>query len=115
MKQQLETIRQLALKAIEEAKDQQGLENLRVKYLGKKGELTAILKQMGKLSAVGTYPLWGNWPMMYVQQLKKLSRKKQRIRKRSIAGAKIKARNHRRHIARQTQETGFQTSTFHCT
>ena len=51
MKQQLETIRQLALKAIEEAEDQQGLENLRVKYLGKKGELTAILKQMGKLSA----------------------------------------------------------------
>ena len=50
MKQQLETIRQLALKAIEEAEDQQGLENLRVKYLGKKGELTAILKQMGKLS-----------------------------------------------------------------
>ncbi len=51
MKQQLETIRQLALKAIDEAKDQQGLENLRVKYLGKKGELTAILKQMGRLSA----------------------------------------------------------------
>ena len=36
MKQQLETIRQLALKAIEEAEDQQGLENLRVKYLGKR-------------------------------------------------------------------------------
>ena len=51
MKQQLETIRQLALKAIEEAEDQQGLENLRVKYLGKKGELTAIFKQMGKLSS----------------------------------------------------------------
>ena len=46
MKQQLETIRQLALKAIEEAEDQQGLENLRVKYLGKKGELTAVLKGM---------------------------------------------------------------------
>ena len=27
------------------------LEALRVKYLGKKGELTAVLKQMGKLSA----------------------------------------------------------------
>ncbi len=51
MKQQsFKTIRQLALKAIDEAEDQQGLENLRVKYLGK-GELTAILKQMGKLSA----------------------------------------------------------------
>ena len=50
MKQQLETIRQLALKAIEEAEDQQGLENLRVKYLGKKGELTAILKGMKDVS-----------------------------------------------------------------
>ena len=29
----------------------QALENIRVKFLGKKGELTAILKQMGKLSA----------------------------------------------------------------
>lgn len=51
MKQQLETIRQLALQAIDEATDQQVLETLRVKYLGKKGELTAILKQMGQLSA----------------------------------------------------------------
>lgn len=51
MKQQLESIRQSALKELEDAKEQLSLENLRVKYLGKKGELTAILKQMGKLSA----------------------------------------------------------------
>ena len=50
MKQQLETIRQNALKELENATEQT-LETLRVKYLGKKGELTAILKQMGKLSA----------------------------------------------------------------
>lgn len=51
MKQQLERIRQDALQELEAAKEQLSLENLRVKYLGKKGELTAILKQMGKLSA----------------------------------------------------------------
>ncbi len=34
-----------------QADDITALENLRVKYLGKKGELTAILKQMGRLSA----------------------------------------------------------------
>ena len=51
MKQQLETIRQEALAALAAAADQQELENLRVKYLGKKGELTAVLKLMGKLSA----------------------------------------------------------------
>ena len=51
MKQQLETIRQESLAALKEAADMQELEALRVKYLGKKGELTAVLKLMGKLSA----------------------------------------------------------------
>ncbi|MCI9576359.1 MAG: phenylalanine--tRNA ligase subunit alpha [Clostridiales bacterium] len=51
MKQQLETIRDSALQELAETKTQAELEGLRVKYLGKKGELTAILKQMGKISA----------------------------------------------------------------
>ena len=51
MKQQLEQIRATAQLAIENAKSVQEIEELRVKYLGKKGELTAILKQMGSLSA----------------------------------------------------------------
>ena len=50
MKQQLEAIRQQALAALEEASTPAALEELRVKLLGKKGELTAVLKQMGKLS-----------------------------------------------------------------
>ena len=50
MKQQLETIRQQALAALDAATDFQNLEALRVKYLGKKGELTGVLKMMGKLS-----------------------------------------------------------------
>ena len=51
MKQQLESIRQAAMDALEEAATPADLEELRVKLLGKKGELTAVLKQMGKLSA----------------------------------------------------------------
>ena len=51
MKQQLEQIRATAQLAIENAKSVQEIEEYRVKYLGKKGELTAILKQMGGLSA----------------------------------------------------------------
>ena len=51
MKEQLAKIRAEALSAFEGAKDAAGLDELRVKYLGKKGELTAVLKQMGKLSA----------------------------------------------------------------
>ena len=51
MKQQLEAIRKAALDAISDAGKAEDLEALRVRYLGKKGELTAVLKQMGKLSA----------------------------------------------------------------
>ena len=51
MKQQLEAIRKAALEAISDAGKAEDLEALRVRYLGKKGELTAVLKQMGKLSA----------------------------------------------------------------
>ena len=51
MKEQLEKIRQLAEKELAECGAADVLESLRVKYLGKKGELTAILKQMGGLSA----------------------------------------------------------------
>ena len=50
MKEQLEQIRLQALSAMDEAKDAAELDALRVRFLGKKGELTAVLKQMGKLS-----------------------------------------------------------------
>ena len=51
MKQQLESIKAAALGAIEAAQNAQDIDAVRVKYLGKKGELTAILKQMGGLPA----------------------------------------------------------------
>ncbi len=51
MKALMQELRDKALQSINQAEDMEALEALRVKYLGKKGELTAILKQMGKLSA----------------------------------------------------------------
>ena len=51
MKEQLEAIRKGALESIAGTQAAADLEALRVKYLGKKGELTAVLKQMGGLSA----------------------------------------------------------------
>ena len=51
MKEQLEAIRKSALDAVAETRTAADLEAVRVRYLGKKGELTAVLKQMGKLSA----------------------------------------------------------------
>ena len=51
MKEQLEQLKQEALSALEAVKDAAALEAVRVRFLGKKGEITAILKQMGGLSA----------------------------------------------------------------
>ncbi len=51
MKEGLELIRKTAVAELEGVSDLKELDDLRVKFLGKKGELTAVLKQMGKLSA----------------------------------------------------------------
>lgn len=51
MKQQLEQIKAQALLDLDAAATPAELEELRVKLLGKKGALTAVLKQMGQLSA----------------------------------------------------------------
>ena len=51
MKEQLRSIEAKAQEAISNVADLKALDDLRVRLLGKKGELTAILKQMGKLSA----------------------------------------------------------------
>lgn len=51
MKQQLQAIKELAEQELSQALGNADLDALKVKFLGKKGELTAILKQMGKLSA----------------------------------------------------------------
>lgn len=50
MKAQLEQIQSQALQAMDACIDLKELNGLRVRFLGKKGELTAILKQMGKLT-----------------------------------------------------------------
>ena len=51
MKELMQTLHDAALRAILETVDLDALEAQRVRYLGKKGELTAILRQMGSLSA----------------------------------------------------------------
>ncbi len=51
MKERLEKIRQEALKQIEESDALEKLNDVRVNFLGKKGELTAVLKSMKDVSA----------------------------------------------------------------
>ena len=50
MKEEIEKIRKSAVLEIEKAEDAKQLEEVRVKYLGKKGELTAVLRGMGGLT-----------------------------------------------------------------
>ena len=51
MKELMQGLRESSIKAILECDSAELLESLRVKYLGKKGELTGILRKMGGLSA----------------------------------------------------------------
>lgn len=51
MQEKIKNIEELATKEVQEAKDLNTLNEIRVKYLGKKGELTSILRGMGALSA----------------------------------------------------------------
>ena len=51
MKEKLEQIRAQAAAALKNAADERSVDEIRIQFLGKKGELTSILKQMGSLSA----------------------------------------------------------------
>ena len=51
MKQKLEEIKAAVESVLSDINDMDALGQVRIKYLGKKGELTAVLKGMGKLSA----------------------------------------------------------------
>lgn len=50
MQEQLNQIKEAALAELHAAQDSATIENIRVKFLGKKGELTTILRSMGGLS-----------------------------------------------------------------
>ncbi|MBN8236887.1 phenylalanine--tRNA ligase subunit alpha [Halobacillus kuroshimensis] len=50
MKERLEQLKQEALQKVENADSIQGLKDIRVEYLGKKGPITEVLRGMGKLS-----------------------------------------------------------------
>ena len=51
MQEQLQKIQEEAIAQLETVNDKAGLEAMRLKYLGKKGELTLILRSMGQMPA----------------------------------------------------------------
>ncbi|MCH5193294.1 MAG: phenylalanine--tRNA ligase subunit alpha [Oscillospiraceae bacterium] len=89
MKEQLEKIRQLAEKELSECGAADVLESLRVKYLGKKGELTAILKQMGGLSAEER-PVVGQLANSVRQSIEEMIAERSAALKSELAAAKLK-------------------------
>ena len=50
MEEEIAKIKENSIKEMENSKDLKSLNDIRVKYLGKKGELTLVLRGMGKLS-----------------------------------------------------------------
>ena len=90
MKEKIEAIRAAAKAAIEKTASENEIEELRVKYLGKKGELTAMLKQMGSLSPEER-PAMGQLVNEAKQRLEALITEKKTEMKQKATEAKLKA------------------------
>ncbi len=85
MKDKLKQIHDKAIAAFHEAAALKDIEELKVKYLGKKGELTAILKEMGRLSAEER-PIIGQLANEIRQDIEnKLEEEKRRLQAAEIA------------------------------
>ena len=90
IKEQLSQIKDASEKFLSETSSLEELENLRVKYLGKKGELTAILKQMGGLSPEER-PKMGQLVNEAKQELESRIAEKKQDMKAKAASLKLKA------------------------
>ena len=90
MKEQLNQIRLDATAQLEEIKSLDKIEEFRVKFLGKKGELTAIMKGMGGLSAEER-PIVGQLANEVRTFIEKAIEEKKEIIEKSAMAEKIKA------------------------
>lgn len=81
MKEQLEALVKKASEAIEKSEDLKSLDDLRVKYLGKKGEITSLKKNISKLSNEEK-PMAGKLINQTSKEVeKKLEQRKEEIKK----------------------------------
>ena len=88
MKEQIEKINQNATEEIEKVKDAKELNDIRVKYLGKKGELTALLRGMGALSEEER-PIIGSLVNVVRDELEKLISEKEEFYKQEELNKKL--------------------------
>ena len=88
MKEQIEKIRQEALTAIANAEDAKQLDEAKVKYLGKKGELTAVLRGMGAISAEER-PIIGSFVNVVKTELEEQIKQKEEMYEKAEVNRKL--------------------------
>ena len=88
MKEKIEQIKIRSIEEIKDSKDLKNLEELRVKYLGKKGELTGVLRGMKDLSA-DERPIIGNLVNEVKAQIENLIQEKESIFKKEELNKKL--------------------------
>ncbi|MSS78055.1 phenylalanine--tRNA ligase subunit alpha [Anaerococcus sp. WCA-380-WT-2B] len=89
MKEELKALVEEATKAIEEKTDLKSLEELRVKYLGKKGKITAFKKNISKLPNEEK-PMAGKLINETSREVEKILEKRKEIIKKELLEKKIK-------------------------
>ena len=92
MQDKINKIRENAKELINGAKDKQALNDIRVKVLGKKGELTAVLRAMGQLSAEQR-PVVGNLVNDAKKRLEELIEEKEKDLKAEELNKKLEKEN----------------------
>ena len=88
MKEQIEQIRKNATEEVSKVTDAKELNDIRVKYLGKKVELTAVLRGMGALSAEER-PVIGSLVNVVRDELEKLISEKEEFYKQEELNRKL--------------------------
>ena len=114
MQEKLKAIREEALKAIEQADMPEKLNDVRVKFLGKKGELTAVLKSM-KDVAKEDRPKVGQMVNETREAIEKILEESKSKMERAIREEKMKAGSNRCNTAVQEEYGRTQTSEHDCT
>ena len=92
MKEEIERIKQNSLEEIAKCKEEKNLNEIKVKYLGKKGELTAVLRGMGKLSPEER-PVVGSLVNQVRDELEVLIEKKEKEFKKQQIEKKLETEN----------------------
>ncbi|MEG0615012.1 MAG: phenylalanine--tRNA ligase subunit alpha [Oscillospiraceae bacterium] len=105
LKEALEKIEQAAEAELKACSDAKILEELRIKFLGKKGELTAILKQMGGLSAEER-PVIGQLANKVRSDIENAISERQQALKSQMAEIKMKAETIDVTLPGKTQKVG---------